>query len=87
MKLGVFFKVSIRVTKPRCRIRRRRKTRSFLVRSVYLKKLRDTTTFRTPNNNNLILKKRLHIRSKVVYGFTSYTIKRKKLLKSFVRIM
>ena len=49
--------------------------------------LPDTSFFEFSVNSNIILKKRLHARGKVIMGPCTYTIKRKKFLKSFVKLI
>jgi ribosomal protein L14 len=85
--IGSFLKASVRVRKPRSRLRRKRKVRSFLVRAKYPYQLPDTSLVTYSINNVLVLKRRLQIRGKVVFGPTTYTIKRKKFLKSFARVL
>lgn len=49
--------------------------------------LPDTSFFKFNINNSIILKKRLHARGKVIMGPCTYTIKRKKFLKSFIKLI
>lgn len=85
--VGCFVKASIRVTKPRCRIKKKKKIKNFIIRTRGPLNLADTTNYVTITNASVLLKKRLSMRGKVVFGPTSYTIKRKKFLKSFARIL
>lgn len=85
--VATFTKVSVRLTKPRCRIRKKKKLRSFIVRTVYPVMLKDTSVFFTKTNSAVLLKKRLSMRGRVTFGPASYLVKRKKFLKSFARIL
>ena len=85
--VGSFVKVSVRVCKPRAKLRKKRKTRAFVVRCVARFTNPDTSSYNYISNNNLNLKKRLQIRGKSVYGPATYRIKRRKFLKSFVKVL
>lgn len=85
--VGVFTKVSIRVTKPRCRIRKKKKMRAFIVRAVFPHYLPDRSYFLTSINAAVLLKKRLSMRGRIVFGPAVYTVKRRKFLKSFARVI
>ncbi len=85
--VGVFTKVSIRVTKPRCRVRKKRKLRAFIVRTAYPHYMPDRSFFITTVNSGVLLKKRLSMRGRIVFGPAIYTVKRKKFLKSFARVL
>lgn len=85
--IATFVKVSVRVTKPRCRIRKKKKLRSFIVRTVSPIALPDSSIFRTTVNASVLLKKRLSMRGRVTFGPASYLVKRKKFLKSFARVL
>lgn len=80
-------KVSVRVCKPRAKLRKKKKTRAFVVRAVCGFLNPDTSVYYHITNNILSIKKRLQIRGRSVWGPTSYTIKRRKFLKSFVKVM
>ena len=84
---GSFVKASIRVTKPRCRIRKKKKIKNFVIRICNQLCLPDNSVFRTLTNSSVLLKKRLSMRGRVIFGPTTYTIKRKKFLKSFAKIL
>ena len=85
--VGVFVKASIRVTKPRCRIRKKKKMRAFIVRTAYPHYLPDRSYFVTTVNAGVLLKKRLSMRGRIVFGPAIYTVKRRKFLKSFARVI
>lgn len=85
--VGVFVKASVRVTKPRCRIRKKKKMRAFIVRTAYPHYLPDRSHFVTITNAGVLLKKRLSMRGRIVFGPAVYTVKRRKYLKSFARVI
>lgn len=85
--VGSFLKASVRVRKPRSRLRRKKKIKSFLVRARYPLRLPDTATVVYSTNACLVLKKRLQVRGRVIFGPTTYLIKRRKFLKSFARVL
>lgn len=85
--IGSFIKVSVRITKPKCKLKKKKKLRSFLIRSCNTNILPDTSHWLTSTNNSVLLKKRLSMRGKVVFGPTTYIIKRRKFLKSFAKIL
>lgn len=85
--VGGFIKVSVRICKPRAKLRKKKKTRAFLIRAVARFVNPDTSSYNYITNNNLNLKKRLQIRGKSVWGPTTYRIKRRKFLKSFVKVL
>lgn len=86
-KVGSFVKASIRVTQPKNFLRKKRKVKSFIIRTKFKFLMPDTSHYVYSQNNSIILKKRLKSRGRVVMGPTSYSIKRKKFLKSFVKII
>lgn len=85
--VGSFVKASVRVRKPRCRLRKKKKIKSFLVRANYPLRLPDTCALVYTTNACLVLKKRLQVRGRVIFGPTTYLIKRRKFLKSFARVL
>lgn len=85
--VGSFVKASIRVTQPKNFLKKKRKVKSFILRTKFKFIMPDTSNFVFSENNSIILKKRLKSRGRVVLGPTSYSIKRKKLLKSFIKII
>lgn len=85
--VGTFVKASIRVTKPRCKIKKKKKIKNFLIRTRNPLILPDSSYVIHLNNSSVLLKRRLSMRGKVVFGPTTYTIKRRKFLKSFARIL
>lgn len=84
---GSFVKTSVRVTKPKCRIKKKKKIKNFIIRTKCPFLLRDSSNFTMFINSSVLLKKRLSMRGKVIFGPTTYTIKRKKFLKSFIRVL
>lgn len=86
-KVGSFVKSSIRETRPFNKLKKKKKFKNFIVRTKKFLSLPDTSWYIHHENNLLILKKRLHLRGRVILGPTTYLIKRKKFLKSFVRIL
>lgn len=86
-KVGVFIKSSIRETRPFNKLKKKRKFKNFIIRTRKFLNLPDTSYYIHSENNVLILKKRLHLRGRVILGPTTYMIKRKKFLRSFVRIL
>lgn len=68
-------------------MKKKKKVKNFLIRAVKFYILPDTSFFQFSENTNIILKKRLHARGKVLMGPCTYTIKRKKFLKSFVKLI
>lgn len=86
-KIGSFIKISIRETRPKNFLKKKKKYKSFILRTKIRTLLCDTSWYKSYQNNCVILKKRLQLRGRVVMGYTSYLIKRKKFLKSFVKII
>lgn len=86
-KTGTFAKVSLRETRPFNRLAKKKKMKSFVVRTVYKLKLRDSSEYSYNINNCILLRKRLYPRGRVLLGPMSFTIRRKKLHKSFVKIL
>jgi len=84
---GSFGKCSLRETRPNNVLYKKKKVRCYVLRTTNIKLLPDTTYFHYHLNNILLLKKRLYPRGRVLMGPTNYFIKRKKLLKSFVKIL
>lgn len=85
--VGSFVKASIRVTKPRCKVKKKKKIKNFIIRTKFPLILPDTSFFITNANASVLLKKRLSTRGRVLFGPTTYTIKRRKFLKSFARVL
>ena len=85
--VGSFVKVSIRVTQPKNFLKKKRKLKSFIIRTKNIRLLPDKSWYQFYENNSILLKKRLKSRGRVVLGPTSYLIKRKKFLKSFIKII
>lgn len=85
--VGTFAKISVKIAKPRAKLRKKKKSKIFVVRCVYAMQLADTSSYNYIKNNALTIKKRLQVRGKAIFGPTTYTIKRKKFLKSFVRVL
>lgn len=86
-KVGNFIKTSIRDTRPKNFLRKKRKVKSFVIRSKFKLFFFDTTSLWYNTNNCVILKKRLHTRGRVVLGPTTFLIKRKKFLRSFIKVL
>lgn len=86
-KTGVFCKTSVRLTKPKCRIKKGKKYKNFIVRSVYPLLLKDGSYYSYINNASVLIKKRLTMKGRVVFGPTTYHIKKKKFLKSFAKVL
>ena len=86
-KVGSFVKASIRETRPLNRLKKKRKVKNFIIRTKRYLQLPDTSWYIHTENNLLILKKRLYARGRVILGPTTYLIKRKKFLRSFVKIL
>lgn len=82
-----FLKTSVRSSKLFGKLRKKKKTRAFFIRSVFKKKLPDSSTFFFKKNYCLTIKKRLQTRGKSILGPTTYTIKKKKFLKSFIKVI
>jgi ribosomal protein L14 len=68
-------------------LKKKRKLKSFIVRSRYPLTFKDSSWIQYAHNNCVILKKRLHTRGKVLLGPTTFLIKKKKFLRSFVKIL
>lgn len=86
-EVGSYIKSSVRETRPFNKIKKKRKVKTFIVRAKKFLLLPDTSWYTHTQNNVVILKKRLYIRGRVVLGPTTYMIKKKKFLKSFVKIL
>jgi ribosomal protein L14 len=86
-QVGSYIKSSVRQTRPFNKIKKKRKVKTFIVRSCKFLTQPDTSWYTYAVNNVVILKKRLYIRGRVVLGPTTYLIKKKKFLKSFVKVL
>lgn len=86
-KVGNFIKTSIRETRPKNFLRKKRKVKSFIIRSKFKLSFFDTSFILYNTNSCVILKKRLHTRGRVVLGPTTFLIKRKKFLRSFIKVL
>ena len=86
-RISSFVKTSVRLTKPKCRIKKKKKIKSFIVRTTYPFQLPDQSYFLFQTNNGVLLKKRLSTKGRIVFGPTTYTIKKRKFLKSFAKIL
>lgn len=86
-KVGTFAKISVKLAKPKAKLRKKKKSKIFIVRTVYQMILADTSCYSYLRNNALTIKKRIQVRGRAIFGPTTYTVKRKKFLKSFVRVL
>jgi ribosomal protein L14 len=85
--IGNFGKCSLRETKPNNTLYKKKKVRCYILRTTNIRLLPDTSYLHYSVNNALLLKKRLQTRGRVLMGPTNYFIKRKKLLKGFVKVL
>jgi len=81
--IGDFLKTSARLVKPENPIKKKTKTRAFLIRTVFLINRIDGSNISFKRNSIILLKKRLTPRGKSIRGPVIRVIKRKKFISSF----
>ena len=57
--------------------------RGIIIRTKYIRRKNDGSSFFFNTNNTILLKKKQDIKSKYIYGPTSYLLKRKKFITLF----
>lgn len=80
---GDFLKVSVKLVKPENPIKKKTKTKSILIRTVFIVKRPDCSYISFKKNSIVLLKKRLTPRGKSIRGPIVRIIKRKKFISSF----
>jgi len=86
-KGGNFVKVSVRVLKTKNNVKKKSKFKSFIILTKNNQKKNDNSKWNFKLNSGVLLKKRLNMVSKELYGPTLSIIKRKKFNYSFSGIL
>jgi ribosomal protein L14 len=81
--VGDFLKSSARLVKPENPIKKKSKSRAFLLRTVFRVKRMDDSIISFKKNSIILLKKRLTPKGKSIRGPVLRVIKRKKFISSF----
>lgn len=81
--VGDFLKTSARLVKPENPIKKKSKSRAFLIRTIFLVNRKDGSNISFRKNSLILLKKRLTPRGKSIRGPVLRIIKRKKFISSF----
>ncbi len=81
--VGDFLKTSARLVKPENPIKKKTKTRAFLIRTKFIINRLDGSKISFKKNSIILLKKRLTPRGKSIRGPVLRLIKRKKFISSF----
>lgn len=85
--VGEFGKISVRQTKPFNKLRKKKKNKFFFLRGKQIETKKDGSVFYFNNNTGALLKKKLQTRGKRLFGPASRSIRRKKVLNSFIFVL
>jgi ribosomal protein L14 len=86
IKLGFFGKCSVKKSKFYSFLKKK-KFRFFLLWTLKPVKYLDNTFISQNFNSSVLLKKRLTPKGKIIFGPNTFTLKRKKFIKSFINIL
>ncbi len=85
--VGDFVRVSLKKTRPNNWLKRGKKVRAFLVRTVFFSLRKDGSYIKLAQNDCLLLKKRMTPRGREISGPITYGIRKKKVLASFIGVI
>jgi len=86
IKLNFFAKVCVKSSKY-YNFLKKKKFKCFIWWTVFRLKYIDNTTISNSFSSNIILKKRLTPRGKIILGPSMYILKRKKFINSFINVL
>ena len=82
-KIGTFVKTSVRRTKSRNFVKKKKKSITFNIRTCYNLKKFDGSSIRFKKNNCILLKRRMTPRGDFIYGPIPKIVNRRKFIASF----
>jgi len=86
-KINMFVKVSVKVTKPTNWVKKKSKLKALIIKTRKEVLKLDGSSIKFKNNNLVLLKKRLTPKGKELVGPALFSIRRKRFLNSFVKVV